>query len=236
MPKNVSIQKILGILLRRIYLIILSGILVALIFFTYTSFAIKPSFSTSAMIYIQNYGKQDDTDDLEATANLDSSSGSIDAAQKIYSSDISGSTILADICVTLFQNSDDITNLYNGCGVSMSVAENTFYITIGVTGRNPQKCAEVANNIANECGNVYKKHFPYGRVGTIREARVPGAPTSPNKTQNTIIGFLIGVVIACAIAILLELIDTTIKGDDDLVTMYKIPVFAEIPDFENMGR
>ena len=35
---------------------------------------------------------------------------------------------------------------------------------------------------------------------------------------------------------MLEMIDTTIKNDDDLSAMYKIPVFAEIPDFENQGR
>ena len=33
-----------------------------------------------------------------------------------------------------------------------------------------------------------------------------------------------------------KLIDTTIKSDDDLSAMYKIPVFAEIPDFENVSR
>ena len=223
-------------MLRRIYLIILSGILVALVFFAYTSIAIKPSYGTSAMIFIQNYGKSIDTDDPEATVSLDIGSGSIDAAQKIYSSDISGSATLAGICVILFQNSDAITNLYDGCKVNMSVAENTFYVTISVTGRDPQKCADVANNVAHECSNVYRNSFPYGKVGIIREAKVPVSPSSPNKTQNTLIGFLIGVVIACVIAVLLELIDTTVKGDDDLAAMYKVPVFAEIPDFESMGR
>ena len=36
--------------------------------------------------------------------------------------------------------------------------------------------------------------------------------------------------------IVMELIDTTIKSDDDLSAMYKVPVFAEIPDFENVSR
>ena len=54
--------------------------------------------------------------------------------------------------------------------------------------------------------------------------------------KNTLIGVAVGLVLACLIAILLELIDTTIKNDDDLSAMYKIPVFAEIPDFESSGR
>ena len=64
----------------------------------------------------------------------------------------------------------------------------------------------------------------------------PGAPISPNKWRNTLIGVAVGVVLACIVAILMELIDTTIKNDDDLSAIYKIPVFAEIPDFENSGR
>jgi capsular polysaccharide biosynthesis protein len=39
-------------------------------------------------------------------------------------------------------------------------------------------------------------------------------------------------ILACVISILLELIDTTIKPDEDLSEIYKVPVFAEIPDFE----
>ena len=76
MPKNLSIQKIIGILLHRLPMIILSAVLMGLIFFIYTSLMIKPVYSTSSMIYIQNYGKQpavaastDDTEDTTAASS-----------------------------------------------------------------------------------------------------------------------------------------------------------------------
>ena len=34
----------------------------------------------------------------------------------------------------------------------------------------------------------------------------------------------------------MEIIDTTVKNDDDLFKMYKIPVFGEILDFEQKGE
>ena len=233
------------ILLHRLHLILLSGVLVALVFFTYTSVAIKPVYSTSSMIFIQNYGKQQkEQDDKQALAEAqggdssksDAAQSNNQIAQKIFNSDISGSSSLAKICVTLFQNSDEITSLYDGCSVNISVMENTFYIVISVSGHDPQKCADVSNAIATEAQAVFTKWFDYGKIGTIRSAGVPGSPISPNKPQNTIIGFAIGVIVACVIAILLELIDTTIKGNDDLASIYKVPVFAEIPDFEGSGR
>lgn len=247
MPKKqISIQKILGILLHRLPMIILSGILMALIFFVYSSLAIKPVYSASSMIYIQNYGKQEKSDDADATKATDPSVPSAasdssrqsnnEAAQKIFNSDISGSSALAANCVILFQNSNDITQYYDGCDVTMEVMNSSYYITITANGTDPQKCANVANIVADKCGDVFKDHFAYGRAGLIREAYNPVTPVSPNKTKNTIIGGLVGIVLACGLAVLLELIDTTIKSDDDLSSMYKIPVFAEIPDFENSGR
>lgn len=249
MSKNITIQKLLSILLRRLPMIILSGILVGLLFFIYTSVAIAPVYSTSSMIYIQNYGKEQDRDMLEeyedSTPIANPAAGSLssesyqsnnDVAQKIFNSDLTGSAALAENCVTLFQNSSDITRYFEGCSVSMEVAEKTFYITISVAGTDPQLCANVANIVAEKCNTVFHSHFPYGKIGTIREAYTPSKPVSPNKVQNTSIGVAVGVIIACVIAILLEMIDTTIKGDDDLAAMYKIPVFAEIPDFGNTGR
>ncbi len=244
MPKNITIQKILGILLHRIHIILISGALVGLIFFIYTSVAITPVYSTSAMIYILNYGKNakagEDPDKQPATGAADSgssaNSSNNETAQKIFNSDMSGSAALAANCIILFQNSKEITSYYDGCAVSMSTTDNSFYVTINVSGSDPQKCANVANIVAEKCDEVFNKYFSYGKTGVIREAYAPTAPVSPDKMKNTLIGVAIGIVLACIVAILMELIDTTIKSDDDLSTLYKVPVFAEIPDFENTGR
>lgn len=221
MPKNITIQKIIGVLLHRLKFILLATLLMGILFFLYSKFIITPMYSTSAMIYVQNY-------------NGDSASNKEN--NKIYSSDISGSSNLAKICVTLFQNSDEITSLYDGCYVNISVNESTFFITISVSGDDPQKCANVANQVADKCKTVFDKYLKYGTIGNIREAKVPTNPYEPSNLKNTLLGLLVGLAASCVIAILLELIDTTIKSDDDIQEIYGLPVFAEIPDFETQGR
>ncbi len=232
MASNVTIQRIINILLSRLKFIILSTLVVGMLFFLYTQIIITPSYSTSAMIYIQNYNSSSDKSNNQS-ASVD---GSNQQAQKIYSSDISGSSNLANICVTLFQNSDEIMTLYDDCSVTIAVNQDTFFITITVDGKDPHKCATVANNISQEAQNVFHDHFDYGQIGVIRTAKVPQSPYAPSKFKNTLIGLVVGLVGSCLISILLELIDTTIKPDDDLQKIYGIPVFADIPDFETGNR
>lgn len=129
MAKNVTIQRIVGVLLHRIKFIILATVVMGLLFFMYSRFVIAPMYSTSTMIYVQNYSSSQ-----RANANADTKSTTPSKAaddttkkttneenQKIYPADISASANLAEICVTLFKNSDEMTALYDGCTVNVDV-------------------------------------------------------------------------------------------------------------------
>lgn len=66
MAKNVTIQRIVGVLLHRIKFIILATVVMGLLFFMYSRFVIAPMYSTSTMIYVQNYSSSQ-----RANANAD---------------------------------------------------------------------------------------------------------------------------------------------------------------------
>ncbi len=248
MQTKITIQKVLSILLHRLPLILLSGVLVGLIFFVYTSVAIKPVYSTSAMIYVQNYGKQKSTNansaEGDATATTEpakenkgqseSANSNNDIAQKIFNSDLAGSASLATNCVILFQNDNTVTENFGGCNVVLSA--DSFFITVSVSGTDPQQCYEVSEKVCEACKESFKNRFQYGSVDVIRHGFRPSKPISPDKVKNTLIGVVVGLVLACLISVLLEMIDTTIKGDDDMTAIYQLPVFAEIPDFDSSGR
>lgn len=218
MPTNITIQRILVIVLQRIKFIILLTLVCMLSFFLYSKFFITPMYSTSAMLYVQNYN---------AKSQSNQENG------KIFSSDISGSASLAEAYIVFLKNSDSITSLYNGCNVS--ITNDSFFITVTVSGSDPQTCANVANQICETAGDVFADRFAYGQIDIVRFAKAPDpdAPYEPNNLKNALIGLVIGLVASVLISILLELIDLTVKPDDDLQEMYDIPIFAEIPDFGN---
>lgn len=224
MKKDITIQKILFILLRHVKLIILITVLATLVTYGYSKFFIKPIYSTSSLILVQNF---DNSSSTEPTTSKGTNQN------RVYGSDLSSSATLANTCSVLFQNSPEMIQIMDGCSLSITSEKDTNFLRITVTSSDPKKAADVANKVAEKAPSVYLEVFQYGKVDTVRNAAVPGAPSAPDVNKNTMFGFIVGLLISVLAALFLDTIDTTIKPDDDLYKIYGIPVFAEIVDFES---
>jgi len=60
-------------------------------------------------------------------------------------------------------------------------------------------------------------------------ARVPERPFSPNRQQLNLLGAIIGLGVGLGLAALLEVTDTSLKTDDDVVNALSLPVLALVP-------
>ena len=228
MPKDLTPQKIIGMLLRHIKLIILIAALVTLIAYGYSSFFITPVYSSSSLILIQNYN-QDDVS-TQATSYYNSSDSRVDI------SNIQQSATLAGHCVVVFNNVPEMTALMAGGSVRIEQVEESSFVRFTVSSSNAQKAANIANQLAEQAPKTFADFFgDRGRIDTIRSAEPAYAPFSPNIKQNTFYGLVIGLIIGVLLAFFLEIIDTTLKPGDDLSKLYGLPVFAEIIDFEKEG-
>lgn len=230
MPKDLTPQKILSMLLRHVKLIILVAALVTLIAYGYSSFFITPVYSASSIIMIQNYSEYYSTQPT-TSYNGYNTKGRID------SGNISASSTIAANCVILFSNSPDMTSLMSDATVDIEQIEEQNFIRFTASSANPQVAANVANQLAEQAPKTFASLYgkDKGRVDTITSAIAPTTPVSPNINQNTLIGLGIGLVLGILLAFFLEIIDTTLKPGDDLAKLYNLPVFAEIVDFEKEG-
>ncbi len=226
MSKQITIGDLLKIFLQHIRLIILLTVVGTVLAYLYVSYMVTPIYTTNALILVQN----------GSTLESDYSSSSSLSGEKVNMNDITSSQMLANTCATLFTVDPDMKSLISGASVSISVVENSYFLQITSSSADPHTAANIANLVANTAPKVFKKYFgDAGKVDTVDEAAVPASPSSPNKSQYTVVGFAAGLVISLLIAFLLEIIDTTIKPGDDLYKQYEIPVFAEIVDFEAEG-
>ena len=229
MKKQITITDLLNIFLQHIKLIIIVTLLGGLLAFLYVSYFVTPMYSTSSLILVQNGNSFGDIN----ASNKNTTVGD----EKVNTSDITSSQMLANTCSTLFTVDPDMKSIISGASVSISVVENSYFLRITSTSSDPHTAANIANLVANTAPQVFKKYFgDAGKVDLVEEAGVPSSPSSPNKMRYVMIGLLVGLVVSLGISFLLEIIDTTIKPGDDLYKMYDIPVFAEIVDFETEGR
>lgn len=228
MPKDLTPQKIISMLLRHVKLILLISALVTLIAYGYSSFFITPVYSTSSLILIHNYNEEYTT---KTSTYYNTSPG------RVAVGEIAQSTTLAGHCVILFSNMPDMTSLMSGAAVSFDQIEDSPFIRINASSANPQVAANVCNQLAEQAPKCFEKEYGEGngKVTIITSASAPTTPVSPNINQNTLYGLAIGFILGVLLAFFLEIIDTTLKPGDDLAKIYGIPVFAEIVDFEKEG-
>ncbi|MGN0452873.1 MAG: YveK family protein [Ruminococcus sp.] len=223
--RDLTINDILKMLLAHIKLIIIISVVAALGAYIYADNFIPKKYSASSMICILY------------TANTQSDASADDDTSKFASGSINASTDLAAHCSVVFRYSEEMLEIIPaGYSVSISSVSESNILSISVTGQDGQVCADTANAIRNAAPKVFKKYYTGGEAVTFgRPASAPSTHSSPNETRYAVFGFVGGLIVSVLIAIILEIIDTTIKPDDDLYKMYNIPVFAEIIDFELEG-
>jgi len=66
-------------------------------------------------------------------------------------------------------------------------------------------------------------------VEIIDRAQVPQGPIKPNKKKNLALGFILGAMLGVGLAFLLDYLDRTIKGEDDVKEHLHLPVLGTIP-------
>lgn len=223
--RDITINDILKMLLSHIKLIIIVSLIAFLGAYIYADNFIPKKYSATSMICIRY------------DAASDAQEGTENDGTKMSSGAVTLSTNLANNCSVIFRYSKEIQDIVPaGYTVNIASVNESNILSLTVTGSDAETCAKTANNIANASPVVFSKYYYGGTAMPFgREARAPITHSSPNETRYAIFGFIGGLVISILVAIIIEIIDTTIKPDDDLYKIYEVPVFAEIIDFEVEG-
>ncbi|MBQ4105097.1 MAG: hypothetical protein IJC86_01765 [Clostridia bacterium] len=225
--RDITINDILKMILAHIKLIVIVSVVAALGAYIYADNFIPKKYSAKSMICIK----------YDANKNTDDASADSGESVKVGASSITASTSLANNCSVIFRHSEEMLDIIpGGYDVTISSVSESNVLSITVTGSDGQVCADTANAIRNAAPEVFTKYYTGGEAVPFgRAASVPGAHSSPDETRYALFGFIGGLVLSVLISIIIEVVDTTIKPDDDLYKIYDVPVFGEIIDFEVEG-
>ncbi len=226
---TIDVMHIVKNLWQRVWIIILCGFLMAAAGFSYSAFVIKPTYSSSIMLYVNNSSFS------LGNTNFSISSSEITAAQslvKTYGVILNNRTTLERV---IDKSGVDYDYKELSGMIHTSQANETEIMRVTVTTEDPLESAKIANCIA-EILPVRISEIIDGASMEVVDSAIPiPEKVAPSITKYTAIGMILGVLISAIVLAVLAIMDDTIHDEDYVLRNYDCPILAKIPDLLNSG-
>ena len=141
---------------------------------------------------------------------------------------IRSKTVIREVMENLKIKDLKETTLKNN--ITVSSVRDTELIEITVKDENPER----ATNIANEIAKVFTVHvaeiYNINNVHVIDKAELNNVPYNVHHTKDIAVIALIGAILSIVCIIILSLLDTTVKTQEDIEKVTGMIILAEIPE------
>lgn len=224
---EINLQEYLLLYLRKWWVIALCCALVAAIAFGYTYTFVTPMYRTSISIYINN-SRNEQISDYISSADLSTSTRLVDGYRNIVTSD----RVLEAVAEEMDHN---YTAGQLAGHIATGKVGDTQIFRVYVTHAIPTEAARIANAIAKVFPAKGAEIIEGSSARIIDYAKVPSGKISPNYTENTMMGGFIGALMAVIFVTIQHLRDSRIKDEEELITLFELPILGRIPDLEQEG-
>jgi len=222
---EIDVFQLVKVIWKRKFLIVLTAIIAGLAAFAYSSFVIKPQYTSTTRIYVVNRNQADKpgltNQDLQAGAYLVK-----DYREIILSQDVLDK-VVKDQSLTI-----DARTL--GKKISVTVPAETRIVTISVRDGNPEEASRIANALREVAAQKIISVTRVSDVTTLEEARPATSPSSPNIRRNTMMATIAGVGFVTVIVLLVELLDDRVKRPEDIEEVMHLSLLGVIPNLEKL--
>ena len=227
MKEEFRIGDIIDLLLPKWPLILISGLILAIIAYLYSSFFITPIYQASGTLYVTGDVKNS-TEYVQKDTSLSDLMLSQELA-KTYGQILSSNTFFKAVAE---KNGRGYDYDYIQRITTITNVEETGILYVAVKHPNPQIAYEITNTILELAPDELARVVVSGSANIIDAADLPEQPISPNIPKNTLIGGFLGVFIAAAIIFLRDLFDNTLKTPDEIENSFGVPVLGLVPHIE----
>lgn len=215
---EIDLQELIGLLLYKLWLIIICAVIGAAGAFVISNFFITPLYESTTSVYILNKNENSTVayNDVQLSTQLTK-----DYAQMIKSRDVLEGVIEVFFLEDSYKEFAD--------RVAVSTPSDTRMINITITDEDPFMAQQLANEVRKSAAEKITEVMDIQAVNTVDEANLPEKPASPSVFKWTAIGGVLGIVLCAAILIIKFLLDDTIKTSEDVEKYLQLSTLASIP-------
>ena len=222
---EIDVIQMLKALWKRKLVIVIVAIVTGMIAFAYSSFVIKPEFTSTTRIYVVNRNQGD----KPGLTNQDLQAGTYlvkDYREIILSQDVL-EKVVTDLGLTI--NAKALAKK-----VQVTVPADTRIVSILVSDHKPDEASRIANALREVAAQKIISVTRVSDVTTLEEARPATSPSSPNIRRNTLMGTLVGAGVVIILVLLFELLDDRIKRPEDIEEVMQLSLLGVIPNLEKI--
>ena len=223
-----SIRDFLNLLQRRVIVIFLVSILVAVAVYLITSLAVKPVYECTAKMIV-NAG-------ADQAASLTITNDQITSSQKLvdtYAVIVRSRNLFGQVTENL-----NLEYSYESFSqmIDVTAVNGTQIMQIAVQSTDPKLAQKITAEIVKLAPRELTKVLNAGSVETVEDPYVSSKPVAPNKALYSIVAFLL-TAITITVAFVLELLKNgTFLSEEELTEEMNLPVLACIPSGKRKKR
>lgn len=220
--EELSILDLVKILMKRIWFIVGVAVIATLLAFVATKLLITPKYQATGTMYIKGEETNISVNEVLQSQKL------VNSYVEVLKSRTAAKKVLA--ATGLDYTEDEIREM-----IGMSASNETEVMVIKVTCTEPGDAIIIANALMDIAPEYLDDIIKVGNASVIDPAE-EAVLASPSVIKNTLLGFLIGLIVACGIVLTLFFLDQSIKGEEDFTETYKLPLLGVVPDFEQSAK
>ena len=225
---EIDLWTLLAALWDKLFIIILSALTGAIIFYLFTTLFITPTYDSTTKIYVLNKQNSDNSSitysDLQSSAQL----------TKDYMELVTTRPVLEKVISSLGLEKITYNDLKEKINVSTATDGRIIYIK--VTDENPKQAKDIADEIRSAVSAQIVDVMDVEAVSVVEEANLPDEPARPNKLRNMILGALLGFIIAFMVVVVRAVMDDRVKTEEDVEYYLHMSVLGTIPLDDHMKK
>jgi len=216
---EIDLVEVFYLLWSHVLQIVACFVVGALLAFGFTYFFVTPMYQASSSIYVVSASNNSIVNlaDLQIGSQLTAD----------YQELMLSRPLLQDVIKNLKLDTD-----YRSLAgqISISNTNDTRILKITVTDSDPQRAADIANELVKQACIYLPKIMETETPNLVEDAVVPSQKSSPSYAKNTALGALLGAVLCCGVLLVQYLLKDSFETPDDVAKYLGVQPLATIPE------